>query len=505
MADSLGLGPGLTGSIGTHLVDNTYFFVLDVTWSSPDDAARIANKAVQIFIEQNRHQQQASAASATGNTDLNKTLTYYRAQIAGLQRQIASVGADTKLDPGARDQRANSLQSTLGTVQDTYFKLLSLSLNGTSNGGQLSTATVVDAAAAGVPLKPSAKRSAVYGAISGLLISLGLIFLLDYLDQSIRTPEELERLAGQSPIGIIGLIRGQDVEGERKDKEKPRRGGTQTLPPEATRGLVGPAANGNGAARPDAGSLGGPIPTTSTPQLVTLRMPRAPISEAFRALRTNLEFSSLDVPLKSMVITSMLPGEGKSTLVSNLAVVLAQAGKRVILVDTDLRRPTLHRIFGLRNTTGFTSALLNAGSTDQAVGGALRASGVPNLLLLTSGPLPHNPSELLSSERVTQLIAALEARADIVLFDTPPMAPLTDAVLLSTKVTGTLVVVRARTTRRPVIQNGLRTLNKVGARTLGVVLNMVNQNDVGTYSYYYYYSSGYYAQEPEPAHALPLS
>lgn len=214
--------------------------------------------------------------------------------------------------------------------------------------------------------------------------------------------------------------------------------------------------------------------------LITITNPRSPIAEAYRSLRTNLEFSSLDRPLKTLIVTSAGPEEGKSTTLANLAVTMALAGKQVILVDCDLRRPSLHRIFDVRNGAGLTTMIVD----DEALRNPpLQETGVSNLWLLPSGPLPPNPSELLGSRRMEEIIAALLERADIVLFDAPPIIAVTDAAVLSSKVDGVLLVVNAGKTKREHAQKAKALLEKVNARLVGAVLNNV-PFDVSLHRYY---------------------
>lgn len=214
--------------------------------------------------------------------------------------------------------------------------------------------------------------------------------------------------------------------------------------------------------------------------LVTISNPRSPISEAYRSLRTNLEFSSLDRPLKTMVVTSAGPEEGKSTTLANLAVTLAQAEKKVILVDCDLRRPSQHEIFEVGNSLGLTSMVVDEEAFKNP---PLQETPVPNLKLLPSGPLPPNPSELLGSRRMEEIIATLREKADLVLFDAPPIIAVTDAAVLASKVDGVLLVIRAGTTKRDHAQQAKALLEKVNARLVGAVLNNVRM-DISLHRYY---------------------
>lgn len=208
----------------------------------------------------------------------------------------------------------------------------------------------------------------------------------------------------------------------------------------------------------------GTVPSSA---LVTLRDPSSMAAEAYRTLRTNIQFSSLDKPIQTLLATSTAPDEGKSTTLANLAVTIAQAEQRVILVDCDLRRPSVHTLFGVPNEQGLTTAILTQGEGPLP----LQATSVPGLSLLTSGPLPPRPADLLGSRRMEQLIEQLRNLADIVLFDTPPVVAVTDAAVLATRVDGVLLVLQAGQTRRDRARVARQLLEQVKANIVGVVLN----------------------------------
>jgi capsular exopolysaccharide synthesis family protein len=224
------------------------------------------------------------------------------------------------------------------------------------------------------------------------------------------------------------------------------------------------------------------MPEDRTSTLITITHPRSPISEAYRTLRTNLEFTSLDKPIRSMVVTSASPEEGKSTTLANLAVAVAQAGKKVILVDCDLRRPSLHQIFDARNAPGLSDMMRDDALMSQP---PLQETAVPNLYLLPSGTIPPNPAELLASRRMSEVIAALQQRAEMVLFDAPPVIAVTDAAVLSSKVDAVLLVISAGKTKREHAKKAKALLDKVNAHLIGTVLNNVK----GETSLYQYYAS----------------
>jgi capsular exopolysaccharide synthesis family protein len=284
----------------------------------------------------------------------------------------------------------------------------------------------------------------VLAAIVGAVLAAGVAFLIEYLDDTVKTPEDLQGL-GLGVIGVVHRINHSD-RGER-------------LP------------------------------------VFTITQSKSLVAEAYRTLRTNLQFSSLDNPLRSLVVTSAVATEGKTTTAANLGVVLAQSGKRVVLVDADLRRPSAHKLFGLSNGAGLTTALVEEPT---ALHGFLRETEVENLRLLTAGPVPPNPQELLGSQRMEDLLHRLARQVDIVVLDTPPTLVVADANILAARADGVLMVVNTGHTRRAAVRQAVEGIQQVGANLIGVVLNMVDTRGVrGSYYYYpsYYYYSHYYGHE----------
>ncbi|MBA2448719.1 MAG: CpsD/CapB family tyrosine-protein kinase [Chloroflexi bacterium] len=202
--------------------------------------------------------------------------------------------------------------------------------------------------------------------------------------------------------------------------------------------------------------------------LVAASSPRSQAAEAYRTLRTNIQFSSLDRDIRTLLVTSPDANEGKTTILANLAIMFTESGRRVIVVDCDLRRPRLHALFELRESPGMTTMVL-----DENAEAPLQATMIPHLWVLASGPLPPNPSELLASERMVRIIARLADQADMVLFDSPPVGVVSDAAVLATRVDGVLLVVDAGRTRRDLARQAKEQLDRVGARLLGTVLNNV--------------------------------
>lgn len=213
--------------------------------------------------------------------------------------------------------------------------------------------------------------------------------------------------------------------------------------------------------------------------------PKSPVAEAYRTLRTNLQFSAPEDSLKSLMVTSAGPGEGKSTTLANLAVAQVQAGKRVLIIDADLRKPVQHKVFGLPNQVGLTNLLVGKAGLEQA----LAKDAVPGLDLLTSGPIPPNPSELLGSSKMRDLLDQVQNQYDLVLMDSPPAVAVTDASIMSSLVSGVILVIRSRVTQNEMVREAKNLLEKANARLLGVVLNDVTYSG-DDYRYYYYYGQG---------------
>jgi len=219
--------------------------------------------------------------------------------------------------------------------------------------------------------------------------------------------------------------------------------------------------------------------------LITINNPMSPIAEAYRTLRTNIQFSSIDKKVQVVCVTSTGPGEGKSTVASNLAVVTAQSGKKTLLIDCDQRKPRQHKIFGVTNEKGLSNLLADESTFALAV----QKSGVDNLLILTAGTKPPNPSELLSSSKMKNFIGSLRNSLDFIIIDTPPLLMVTDAQLLASYIDGYIMTVASGEADRDGAAKAKELLDNVNGKILGVVLNKINLNEKGYYGYYgkYYY------------------
>ncbi|WP_437732320.1 GumC family protein [Sorangium sp. So ce1335] len=307
-------------------------------------------------------------------------------------------------------------------------------------------------------IRPRVALNIGLGIVAGLLLGIGAAMARAMLDRTLKTPDEVERELG---LPFLGLL----PEFDRKDK-------AEVLPRRARRRGKHAASSGR-------------------PELIVHEQPKSGIAEAARAIRTNLLFMSPDQPYKTLLIASAGPAEGKTTVGCCIAVAMAQAGQRVVLIDCDLRRPRLHAIFDKGPEIGVTSALLDDSVIDDE--SALKTE-VENLHVIPAGPIPPNPAELLHSERFKALLRKLQGRFDRVIIDSPPIGAVTDAAVLSTLVDGTVLVVRASATTHDFARHGIRAMLDVGGKTVGVVLNAadLNRREYGAYRYYGHKQDGYY-------------
>jgi len=311
------------------------------------------------------------------------------------------------------------------------------------------------------PSEPNIPRNLTFALALGLTTGIGLAFLLEGMDNTVRTPEQAQTIAGLPPLGIIPL-------GSRNSAES---GGRPQL------------------------SL---TPSKEVVELVTQSRPQSQMAESYRALRTSLLLTSLGAPPKVILITSALPQEGKTTTSINTAIVLAQKGTRVLLIDADLRRPSIHKALSIGPKTGLSNVLTGNATLQQAT---IRSSLLPTLFVLPAGPPPPNPAELLASSNMRDVIAELREQYDHIVIDTPPTLSVTDAVVMSTRADAVVLVIRSGQTTKQALRRSREILVQVNARIAGVLLNAV---DLSSPDYYYYYEyqgkyGHHYYQEDELA------
>lgn len=361
------------------------------------------------------------------------------------------------------DLRLTQLQSTLGLYQQIYINLLN-SLESIRLARLQNTPSIVQIEPASVPDEPVRPRTLMNTALAtvvGLMLAAGIVFLVEHLDDTLKTPEDIERVLGVPVLGFVAEMQ----------------------------------YKGKGAE-----------------EIYVTRQPRSPVSEAFRSLRTNLEFASVQKPIRTLLVTSPGPSEGKTTVAANLAAIYSQAKKRVALVDADMRRPHVHRFLGLSNREGLSNLFRNQASVQNVSHAKVE---LPHLLIITSGSLPPNPAELLGSDRMVDILSELQANTEMVVIDTPPSL-VADAQVLAAKVDAVLIVIRPGVTNAEAARSSMESYRRAGARVVGVVLNRIPRNRSYYYGGYKYYSpysesKGYFSGnssdllENEESDRLPLA
>ena len=298
------------------------------------------------------------------------------------------------------------------------------------------------------PVYPRVKLNLLLAVVVGLLGGVGLAFFLEYLDNTIKTQEDVERHLRVPFLGVVPSIKldPKDVEGD----------------------------------------------VTQLRDNYLIAHPKSSVAECCRTVRTNILFMSPEKSARRILITSAGPQEGKSTVVINLGITMAQSGSRVLLVDTDMRRPRLHKSFGMVRGQGLTTAILGEAEVEEMV----RTTDVAGLDILPCGPIPPNPTELFHTERFAQLLEELDRKYDRLMFDSPPVMMVADPLILSHSMDGVLLVVKGGSTSRDLASRALRQLQDVNARILGVVINDLDLEH-REYGYYYYRRYGYYYGEKE--------
>lgn len=411
---------GAEPSVATAAVGQTD--VIQVVAQSTDrgQAAAIANAYATSYIDYRRKQAVDDVLGASSE----------------IQRKVSELQDQIDVAPKGSSTQALEAQKALFNQKLDQLQVDAALKTG---GAQL----VTPAAPPDSPVRPTPIRNGVLALFVGLLFGVGIAFVLEYLDDSIKGKEELERATdGLATIGLIPAVPSW------RDREKP--------------------------------------------VVVSLTEPKSAAAEAYRTLRTSVQFMGLDRPMRTLQITSPKASEGKTTTLANLAVALSQAGQRVVILSCDLRRPRVHDFFDRPNDVGFTSVLLG----DAPISEALQRLDGDDFFLLSSGPVPPNPSELLASRRTLEVLSILQAEADIVLVDSPPVLPVTDAAVISSWVDTTLLVATSGVTTRRELHRTHESLRQVNAPLIGTVLNGVTGE--GGYGYAYQYSYQYAYAESEP-------
>lgn len=423
----------LRGRVSASLVAGTQLLEISVQAKSPEEAVQIANEIANQLI--------LLSPTTLQNQDINEAIAFVDRRLDNLQVKIengqerleeleATDVSGMSAEEATRLQREiDSIEELIATWELNYAQLLNFTDNRRSSNY---LAIVESAQARPRPVSPNTQLIMGVAVVLGLATGLGLTFLLEHLDDTIRSTDDLDQFASLSPLGIIPEIKGK----------KPQ----------------------------DA--------------LVTAEAQFTPASEAYRMIRSKVQFAAADGPIKSILVTSAARGEGKSTAVSNLGVVMAQAGLKTIVVDADLRRPVLQEIFALHNQKGLVDLLRNP---DVDAAELLQDTQISGLRVLTSGALPPNPSELLSSQRMREIMTELATLADVVIYDSPPAVLVPDAAITSKQVDGVVFVIEAGKTGRAIVRQGIFNLQQARANLYGVVLNRLSTK----HHNYHYYKLGY--------------
>lgn len=351
------------------------------------------------------------------------------------------------------------------TAEDIYQVLLKKlqELDVTRDVSAYSVRVIEPAIVPSAPVRPNKRLNIIIGIIMGFVMGTGLGFFREYLDTTIKTAEELKNGFN---LAVLGLIPSMGVNKPKGNFIQARFNKKKLIPVEKN-------------------EVKDEV-TFTLHRLASAEKLDPPIAEAYRTLRTNLQFVLVDRPVKTLLVTSSIRGEGKTTTSVNLGIILAQTGKKVLIIDADLRRPRIHKAFKSAREVGLTTILLGESSLEDVV----IPTDIKNLSILPSGPLPPNPAELVSSERMKKLMRYAESKYDMVIFDSPPLIAVTDAALLATEVEGVLIIVEASALPRDLLKQALERLSNVKANILGSVLNNVNMQK-GSYYYYYYNYSHY--------------
>lgn len=391
----------------------------------PKRAADLANAVAAELVATNPAVQvQPTDVLETVDEDLRQI----QDDLAEARAEIETLAALPARTP-AQEARLDTLRGRAISLRSTYVALLAFLPTTSSNLLTIIQPAVEPSSA----VTPRPLFDALLAGVITFIVVSSAIFVLEYFDDAIKDPDEVEAAIGLPTLAAIERMRG--------------------------------------------GSDRAPIY-----RLAALLYPRSVAAEAYRALRTNIEFAAVDQPIRTILVTSAVPSEGKSVTAANLAVVFAQTGRKVLLVDADLRKPGVHDLFALANDEGLTDLLR---SDDVQLEMAVRSTEQKNLQVLTAGPHPPNPAELLGSQRMKALLATIKEVHDIVILDSPPLQVFTDAALLSAHLDGTVLVVESRRGRRSQIRAAREALSKANAHLIGVVLNGISPKTPSEYGRYY--------------------
>jgi capsular exopolysaccharide synthesis family protein len=432
----------LQGQVSADLVSGTQLVEITVKAKSPEEAKIIADEVA--------HQLILLSPTALQNQEFSDTIEFVNERLTNLQNRIndgqtrletleaTDVTTLTAEEVIQLQEEIKSIERLIGDWESNYAQMLDF-VNSKQSANYL--AVIETAQAKSKPVEPNMQLNMSVTAVIGLALGLVIVFILEHFDDTLKLTDDLGELAGLTPLGTIGKMKETDY----------------------------------------------------STALIASKTDFSQESEDYRMIRSNIQFMSMDGASNSILITSAVRGEGKSVAAANLGVVMAQAGHKTIVVDTDLRRPVQHEIFHLPNEKGLTDYLRmpQANITDFLLG-----TQVPELQVLTSGTLPPSPSELLGSQRMKQVMARLTEVADIVIYDSPPAVLVADAAILSERTDGVVLIIEVGKTRRDLIRQAVFNLKQAEANIFGAVLNRVEKK-----RYSYYYQGSYYRREAAEEYA----
>ncbi|RME50241.1 MAG: polysaccharide biosynthesis tyrosine autokinase [Caldilineae bacterium] len=435
--------------INVSAVRDTQLVEVTVEGISPRLVTAVANALPQVFIQELESLQRSRFADSKAN--LERQLNFLQQQIQETQIALAKLdqGEDNPAERARLETALAQYQASYTNLLQSYEDLRLAELQSIDTVSLWEEATLPEG-----PVRPRVLLNTLLALIVGMMLAIGAVFVVEYLDDRFRSPDEMTRILGLPWLAAIGQIPGVD----RSHRH-------------------------------------------TSLSLIAAHQPRHPITEAYRRLRTNLQFANVDEGVRSLVVTSVGPGEGKSTTAANLALVMAQAGIRVALVDADMRRPVQHRIFDLTKSPGLTDALV----AGEAGPWPFIREVMPNLYVLPVGKIPPNPAELLGSRRMHELLHTLHQRVDVVICDAPPVLAVTDSAVLGRITDGVLLVLDVNVTTRSTAQDAVNELRQLGVHLLGIVVNQVSTRTRGYGWYEQRYYRYRYEEHDSEAEEAPIS